>query len=199
MTTLVVWRHGQTVWNATSRLQGQEDVALDETGRDQAAKAAARVAARWSPGCIISSDLCRAQQTAAPLAELTGVAVELDPRLRERHFGPWQGLTGAEIQQRYPDDYARWRDGTITHPGIESTAELAERVGAAFHDAVARAGGTVAIVVTHAGAARVGCGVLLGWPQTVWHTLSGLHNCRWAELHYSADRGGWQLRSHNAG
>jgi probable phosphoglycerate mutase len=199
MTTLVVWRHGQTVWNATSRLQGQEDVALDETGREQAAQAAGRVAERWSPGCIISSDLLRAQQTAAPLSDLTGVTVELDPRLRERHFGPWQGLTAAQIQQRYPEDYVRWRADTITHPGIETVTEMAERVGAAFREAARRAEDTVAVLVTHTGSARVGCGVLLGWPQSLWRTVSGLHNCKWAELHYSPDRGGWQLRSHNAG
>ena len=107
MTHLIVWRHGRTAWNAEHRFQGQTDVDLDETGFEQAAAAAPRLAA-LKPDMIISSDLKRATSTATVLAELTRLPIKLDPRLRERHFGPWQGLTAREIEERYPDDFLRW-------------------------------------------------------------------------------------------
>ena len=81
MTRLVIWRHGRTAWNAERRVQGQTDVELDERGHAQAAAAAARLA-RFSPAAIVSSDLRRAAQTAAYLAEATGLPVAYDERLR---------------------------------------------------------------------------------------------------------------------
>jgi glucosyl-3-phosphoglycerate phosphatase len=77
----VLWRHGQTIWNAESRFQGQTDIPLDDTGEAQAAGAASRLAT-LRPDAIFSSDLTRAASTAAPLARLTGLAVTLDKDLR---------------------------------------------------------------------------------------------------------------------
>ena len=120
MSRLLLWRHGRTAWNHERRFQGQTDVHLDETGVQQANDAAPRLAAR-EPKLIISSDLGRATQTAGALVELTGLPLHLDPRLRERHFGSWQGLTAAEIQKRYPDDYARWTTASrLSVSGIET-------------------------------------------------------------------------------
>ncbi len=197
MTRLVVWRHGRTAWNAESRVQGHADVDLDEVGRAEAARSAVRVA-RLGPDLVISSDLRRATSTAQALAELTGLPVELDARLRERYFGPWQGLTGPEIAARFPDDHARWTDEGIANPEIETVQAFTQRVVAAFRDVIDRVGAGTAVLVTHGGAARVGCGCLLGWPQALWRTLGGLVNCHWSELVHSPDRG-WQLRTHNAG
>src|SRR5690606_19337304 len=80
---LILWRHGQTAWNVTGRVQGQTDVDLDETGVAQAAATAPRVA-QYRPDLIVSSDLRRAARTAAALADVTGLPVEYDARLRER-------------------------------------------------------------------------------------------------------------------
>jgi probable phosphoglycerate mutase len=195
MTTVVVWRHGRTEWNAVGRVQGHSDVDLDPVGVEQAAQAAVRIAA-MSPALIIASDLSRATGTAAPLAEITGLPVKLDARLRERYFGPWQGLTGPEIQQQWPDDYGRWRQEAITLPEIESVEEMTRRVSAAFHDAADEVGDGTVVLVTHGGTARVGCGSLLGWPPGVWRSLAGLHNCHRSVLVHSTTRG-WQLASHN--
>jgi glucosyl-3-phosphoglycerate phosphatase len=197
MTRLVIWRHGRTEWNASDRTQGHTDVDLDDAGVAQAAEVAPRLAA-YRPDLIVSSDLRRAARTAEALAAVTGLSVELDVRLRERYFGPWQGLTNAEIRQRYPDQHAQLGSAApIVDLDIETIDDMAKRVGAAFRDVAERVtpDGT-AVVVTHGGTARVGCGTLLGLPQGVWHTLGGLGNCRHSELRHTPVRG-WQLITHN--
>jgi glucosyl-3-phosphoglycerate phosphatase len=199
MTRLIVWRHGRTEWNAAGRVQGQLDVDLDDVGQAQAAEVAPRIA-ESQPDAIISSDLRRAARTAAELAKLTGLDIRLDARLRERDFGPWQGLTGEEIRERYPDDAARWgREGTeapFSNPEIETVDDMGKRVIEAFREAIELVGDGTCVLVTHGGAARAGCGALLGWPQEVWHTLGGLYNCHFTELSHTRQRG-WQLRGHN--
>jgi glucosyl-3-phosphoglycerate phosphatase len=196
MTRLVVWRHGRTEWNLVGRIQGQTDVDVDEVGLAQAERAAPRVAA-FEPQLIVSSDLRRAVRTAQPLAALTGLPVDLDPRLREQYYGPWQGLTWPEIAEAYPDDFARWGTGTpVANPAIETVEDMAKRVSSAFRDIVDRVGDGTAVLVTHGGAARVGSAGLLGWPPGIWSTLSVLRNCHVSELRYSAERG-WRLHAHN--
>lgn len=198
MSRLLLWRHGETSWNSELRFQGQTDVELNETGVAQAAEAAPRLAAR-EPKLIISSDLLRASRTAQALVDLTGLPLRLDPRLRERHFGPWQGLTAGEIEERYPDDYRRWGAAApISNPAIEAIEALTERVVAALTEASEEAGaGGTAVVVTHGGAARAGVGGMLGWPHELWSRLGVLGNCRVSELRWRTDRG-WQLETHNA-
>ena len=207
MSRLIVWRHGRTEWNFTGRFQGQTDVDLDDIGVEQAEAAAPRLAA-YRPDVIVSSDLRRAARTAEALAAVTGLPVELDKRLRERDFGPWQGLTQAQIRERFPEDLARWHAAEpIENPAIETIDDMAKRVCAALRDVVERdvverdvaervgVDGT-AVVVTHGGAARAGCACLLGWPRAVWHTLGVLGNCHLTELRRTADRG-WNLHAHN--
>ncbi len=196
MSRVLLWRHGQTEWNATNRIQGHTDVALDAVGHAQAA-AAALVLADQHPDVIVSSDLRRAADTAAALAAITGLPVHADARLRERYFGEWQGLTGAEVADAYPADSASWRRGepNIGH-GIEPIDDLAKRVAAGIQAAIALAGDGTAVVVTHGGAAKYVLGELLGWSPEVMRRLGTLGNCRWTELHYDDGRG-WILRAHN--
>ena len=78
---VIFWRHGRTEWNHAGRFQGQEDIDLDATGREQALRAAEVLETRH-PSSIISSDLRRAADTAAALADLTGLLVSYDERLR---------------------------------------------------------------------------------------------------------------------
>ncbi|HEX6871702.1 MAG TPA: histidine phosphatase family protein [Micromonosporaceae bacterium] len=195
MTRLLLWRHGRTEWNATNRVQGQADVDLDGLGQIQAELSAPFLAAR-KPILIVASDLRRAVRTAAVLAELTGLEVEQDERLRERDYGPWQGLTRDEIRQRYPDDFQRWGTAVpIANPAIESLDDLAKRMVAVLRDVADRVGDATAVLVTHGGSARVGTAALLGWPVESWHTLSVLSNCHVCEVRQ--DERGWQLRAHN--
>ncbi|BCY06206.1 histidine phosphatase family protein [Actinoplanes sp. L3-i22] len=197
-TRLIVWRHGNTDWNAGTRVQGQTDVPLNDLGRRQAAEAAALLAG-LRPDAIVASDLSRAADTAAALAALTGLPVSHDERLRERSFGAWQGLTTAEVAARRPAEFARWRAGADVVGGdVETLDDLGKRVCDGLQDAARRAPGGLVVVATHGGAARQGIGHLLGWPGEPVRTLRGLRNCHWAEL-TDDDARGWQLESYNVG
>lgn len=199
MTTLILWRHGTTGWNSQRRYQGHTDTALSALGREQAARAAPLLAAR-SPEAIVASDLSRATDTAAPLAELTGLPVRRDPRLRERSYGDWEGLTAPEIAQRFPEAYARQQSGhyDLGHR-IEPPADVMKRVGEALREAAeaTRPAGTT-VVVTHGGAARYGMFELLGWPAELLGTVTVLANCHYTELRRVPARG-WTLYGHNLG
>ncbi|WP_296538025.1 histidine phosphatase family protein, partial [uncultured Actinomyces sp.] len=108
MTDLILWRHGQTDYNLQGRIQGRVDIPLNETGREQARRAADGIAA-LAPTRIVSSPLTRARATAEVLASLTGLGVEIDPGLAEKSFGDWEGLKAADIKKQWPDHYATWR------------------------------------------------------------------------------------------
>lgn len=197
MTRLLVWRHGRTSWNATRRLQGQSDIDLDDVGRAQADAAAVLLAAA-GPDSIVSSDLGRARRTAAPLAARTGLPVRIDPRLRERAYGDWEGLTGTEIRTRFPAAYRRWRAGrSVSAHGVEDLSDLAKRAGEALTEAAASVPGGTVVVVAHGGAAKLGVGALLGWSEDTLLRLEGLDNCHWSELR--SDESGWRLVAHNLG
>ncbi|GAB2953519.1 histidine phosphatase family protein [Micromonospora polyrhachis] len=198
MTRLIVWRHGNTDWNAANRVQGQTDIALNDLGREQAALAAPLLAA-LRPDAIVASDLQRAMDTAAALAALTGLPVRTDARLRERYYGLWQGLTMTEVAERFPAEHARWRAGE-PDPGcqVESLDDMGKRVGGALQDAADAVPGGTIVVATHGGGARQGCGHLLGWGTAILRTVGPLQNCHWTELRHDDVRG-WQLRAHNVG
>ena len=193
---LVLWRHGQTVWNAERRFQGQSDIPLDETGQAQAERAA-RLLAALRPDLIVSSDLSRAAGTAAALSRLTGLEVTLDKDLRERSGGSWEGLTDTEIRTSYPVEHASW-----TPPDGEPSAVVAERVAGALHraaEAVADPGMAtgLAVVVSHGAALRLGMSRLLGMPEELFSVLGPLSNCSWSVL--GRRHGRWRLVEHNAG
>ena len=95
MTTLLLVRHGETDWNADGRLQGQTDRPLSEFGRRQARKLADELADEELEA-IYSSDLARARETAEIVGERLELAVALDPDLREKDWGTWEGLTAVE-------------------------------------------------------------------------------------------------------
>jgi broad specificity phosphatase PhoE len=196
---LIVWRHGNTDWNAGHRVQGQTDVPLNELGHRQAVEAA-QLLARFRPDAIVASDLRRAAGTAAALAALTGLHVSYDQRLRERYFGPWQGLTMAEVAESRPAEHARWKAGAdVIGDDIETLDDLGKRVAEAVQEAAgaARPGGTV-VVATHGAAARQGIGHLLGWPREQLRTLRALQNCHWVELTHDTTLG-WQVAAYNVG
>ena len=197
----MLWRHGQTVWNAEHRFQGQSDIPLDETGQAQAERAA-RLLAALRPDLIVSSDLIRAAATAAPLGRLTGLEVTLDKDLRERHGGCWEGLTDTEIRNRYPVEHANW-----TPPDGEPSSVVAERVAGALHrvaeavvaekDAEPEMSTGLAVVVSHGAALRLGMSRLLGMPEELFGVLGPLSNCSWSVL--GRRHGRWRLVEHNAG
>jgi broad specificity phosphatase PhoE len=195
---LIVWRHGNTDWNAGHRVQGQTDVPLNAVGRQQAVDAA-ELLIKMRPDVIVSSDLHRAADTAAALAALTGLSVGYDKRLRERFFGAWQGLTMTEVAALHPEEHARWTAGEEVGGDVETLYDLGARVSAALEAAaeLSPPGGTV-VVATHGAAARQGIGHLLGWPLEQLRTLRALQNCHWVELTHDKQRG-WQVAAYNVG
>jgi len=150
MVKLILIRHGQSEWNAIGRWQGQADPPLDETGRRQARQTARALRAQQL-GALVSSDLLRARETAEIIAEATGLAVMLEPRLREVHLGDWQGLLSDDIRARWPEQMRLWLESplAIRPPNGESIHELATRVLAATDDIAARYPGQRVGVVAH--------------------------------------------------
>jgi probable phosphoglycerate mutase len=196
-TRVILWRHGNTDWNAEHRVQGQTDVPLNDFGVRQAAAAAVRLAAR-KPTLLLSSDLSRAARTADALAEITGLRPERDARLRERGFGLWETLTTAETKERYPVSRARFE---AAHPdpgdGIESLPDLGKRICEVVREVAERNPGAVSVLTTHGGSIKYGMAALLGWPDDILPTVSPMGNCRWTEL--SCDEGhGWRVVAYNA-
>lgn len=197
-TTIILWRHGNTDWNNNGRIQGQLDVPLNSMGLAQAAGSAGRLAL-LKPDLVITSDSSRAWQTAAALTDVYDVRVERDARLRERSFGPWEGLTIDEVRDRFPEAYARWRAGEpLPEDGLESTADLGKRVAETIREAADRVADGRVILVTHGGSVKWGVITLLGWPEEIAPTLHGMGNCHWAELRHDTVRG-WELIRYNAG
>jgi glucosyl-3-phosphoglycerate phosphatase len=188
---LVLWRHGRTAWNAERRFQGLSDVPMDATGHEQARRAARHIAA-LRPGAIFSSDLARAAETAEYLARLTGLPVEFEKDLRERGGGSWEGLTDAEIRDRYPAEFASWAP-----PDGEPVTAVADRAAAAFERiAGSLAGGSLAVLVSHGAAINLGVSRLLGLPERI-RVLGPLGNCSWSVL--GRRDGRWRLLEHNVG
>jgi probable phosphoglycerate mutase len=200
---VALWRHGQTAWNAEGRYQGQTDVDLDELGVVQATTAA-QVLARLDPAALASSDLVRARRTAQALAEVTGLAVRLDPDLRETDGGVFQGLTGDEIRERHPTEWAALADGDpfVRPPGGETRVEVAARMLRAVHRATdGLAAGELAVLATHGGAARLAVAQLIGLPLERLSSLGVMSNTAWTLLERRPRRGAadtWVLVEHNA-
>jgi glucosyl-3-phosphoglycerate phosphatase len=186
----VLWRHGQTTWNREHRFQGQTDIPLDEVGEGQAELAARQLAA-LRPGALFSSDLVRAQQTAAPLSRLTGLPVSLDKDLRERFGGDWEGLSDAVIRERYPAERATWNP-----PNGEPTLVVADRVATAFaRIADTLEAGQLAVLVGHGAALRLGMERILGLSALAGPTLGSLVNCSWSVLELRDAH--WRLNEYN--
>ncbi|MFT4200108.1 histidine phosphatase family protein [Gordonia sp. (in: high G+C Gram-positive bacteria)] len=187
---LLLWRHGETHYNADSRMQGQLDTDLSERGQRQAAAAAAALAER-DPLLIRSSDLRRAAETADRLAELTGLSVTRDPRLRETNLGDWQGLTHAEVDAIAPGARRVWRDDARwAPPHGESRVDVAERITPVVDDLLVdlpewgtgpRPEAPV-VLVAHGGCIAALTASLLALPVDNWPALGGLANCGWVQL-----------------
>lgn len=197
---LVLLRHGRTAWNAEGRAQGHSDIELDDAGHDEARTAAPYVAA-CRPSVLWSSDLARARQTAAYVAKETGLDPVFDARLREFALGERTGLTNEEFAARFPHQYAAFVAGRWDPlPGMETTEQLAARVGEALTGlATSLPAGETAVVVAHGGAIKVGVAGLLGWTPEIAQSLRHLGNCAWAVLEQETHAEGvrWRLQAWN--
>lgn len=162
MTRLYLVRHGETVWNESGKFQGHSDIALSAKGKEQAQKLA-KALAQEKISAIYASDLMRARETAEIIAAPHGLPVNVVPALREIDFGAWEGLTYAEIKERFPESLMAWirRPGSQLIPEGESFARLKARAYGATVELVRRHPGETILFVTHGGTIRaIICGAL---------------------------------------
>lgn len=145
-------RHGETAWNAEGRVQGQLDIPLNDFGRAQA-RATANALASQDFSAIYCSDLSRVRQTADPTAKRLALPVEYDAALRERHYGMFETLTYVEVRERFPEQYARFRDKDpeFDFEGGEALRTFAERSLSAVRGLIERHPGEQILVFTHGG------------------------------------------------
>ncbi len=151
-TRLVLVRHGVTAWNRELRIQGQLDTPLSPTGVLQAERAAKALVAEGLQH-IYSSDLQRARATATAIAAATGATVTTHSGLRERGFGQFEGLTHADIEQRWPADAQRWRsrEPGFNPGGGEALEAFYERCVQCATALAARHPGQAVALVAHGG------------------------------------------------
>jgi probable phosphoglycerate mutase len=186
---LALLRHGQTEYNAGSRMQGQLDTDLSDLGRNQAV-AAAEVLAKRQPLLIVSSDLRRALDTATALSERAGLQVSVDTRLRETHLGDWQGMTHLEVDAAAPGARLAWRDDARWAPhGGESRVDVAARSMPLVAELVADQAewgvdepDRPVVLVAHGGLIAALTAALLGLPVDNWPILGGMGNASWVQL-----------------
>ena len=200
---VVLLRHGQTDHNVDGRMQGHVDSRLTATGHAQAAQAAPELA-RFKPARLLSSDLSRAADTAREIASATGRPVEFDARLRETDLGLWGGRSILEIEHDMPGAIAQWRsDPAWRPPGGETRVEVVARalpVVAELDVEYAEDEADVTVMlVAHSGVIAGMVSGMLDLPRTVWPSIGGMGNARWAVLTRRSDHPRWRLTGYNMG
>ncbi len=184
-TELVLIRHGVTAWNRERRFQGQTDIELDEEGLAQAALTGRRLAA-WQVDAVYTSDLSRARQTAEPIAAVRGLPVHIEPRLRERHYGSFEGRTHEELERHQAEAWRRWRQREpdfVLPGGGESLRAFHARVAAALSELARAHRGQTVVAVTHGGVLDIVYRIATGMPLEAprGHDLlnASLNRIRW--------------------
>jgi probable phosphoglycerate mutase len=180
---LLLVRHGRTAFTEAGRLSGRggADPDLSATGRADADRVAHLLATLpGAPGLpdvaavtdVVCSPLARTRQTAGAVADRLGLAAHADDAWAEVSFGSWDGLTYAEVAERWPQDLAAWQGSvTAAPPGGESLAELTDRVRDARARLVTANAGRTVVVVTHATPVRVVVQEALdAGPAALWRT-----------------------------
>ncbi len=192
MTRVIIIRHGETEWNAINREQGQLDSPLTAKGIGQAERVARRLSSAGATA-LYTSDLGRAEYTARIIGAATGLTLRLDPRLRERHMGVFQGLTPTESDQRYPQERVAYRtDDTYVIPGGESGQQRADRAFACLEELAVRHPDETVIVVTHGGLLMGIVERTLGLPAGAARRFRKRNT---AINVFSRDPSGWRLES----
>jgi broad specificity phosphatase PhoE len=161
VTTILLARHGESDWNRDRRWQGHADRPLTERGREQARALTERLS-DIRLDAIYSSDLERTRATAEVVAQARGMAVEQVPGLREVDVGSWSGLTREEAEERYPQDFARWRDGGAGWTDGETYEEMSARVLESISAIAAAHPDERILVVSHGGPIRAVHAAALG-------------------------------------
>ncbi|KMO99825.1 bifunctional RNase H/acid phosphatase [Streptomyces roseus] len=166
--TFVLLRHGETALTPQKRFSGSggTDPELSEAGRRQASAVAEALAARGTVQTIVSSPLRRCRETAQAVADRLGLGVTVEEGLREVDFGAWEGLTFAEVRERFPQDLQAWLDSPRAAPtgGGESFAAATRRISATRERLLAAHAGRTVLLVTHVTPVKILVRLALGAP-----------------------------------
>ena len=174
---IIFVRHGQTTFNLESRYQGHTDAKLSKLGIEQARAVAKRLRSE-KVEAVYSSDLSRAVDTAKEIAAFHDICVNTDPRLRECKFGDWEGLTVAEISERYADLYANYLRDSVAFraPNGERLEQMQERTVQAVNEICQNHPVGNVVVVTHGGPIRAFICHALGTSLHAFRSIR-LDNC----------------------
>ncbi len=192
-TQVIIVRHGQTQWNIRKIRQGHLDSELTDKGIAQAQALGQRLA-RESFTALYSSDLGRALETARMITAVTGHEIITDVRLRERHLGIFQGLSGDEIKEQYPEEYQLHRTlgPNYVIPGGESARQQLARNVSCLDEIALRHSGEKVLVVTHGGVVsalfRYALNIPLEAPRRFEFVNAGLNV-------FAYEEGNWILRT----
>ena len=170
-TRMYLIRHGEVEGAGTARYNGHADVSLTERGRDQYAGMLERLSGEKITACY-TSDLVRCAWGAELLGAHFGTEPVREPNLRELDIGIWEGMTWAELMERYPEEWQTRLADIVNYrvPGGENLLDLQERIMPVIRGIVERHRGEEVLVVAHGGANRV---VLL---DAIGAPLSSLFN-----------------------
>lgn len=171
MTEIIMIRHGETEWNKTGRFQGHSDVPLSAEGRAQAAALGKNLVVDHVDA-IYASDLTRAMETAAPLAQRFGLEVISDPLLRELNFGSWEGRNFNDVNAENPDAMKTFYNDPerVNIPDSEPFPEFQRRVAGRVREIVAQERGKRIVIVSHGASIRILFADILSMPiRSIWH------------------------------
>jgi len=198
MTSLYLIRHGQTDWNVQGRLQGSTNTQLNDTGREQAQRAALSLSdVIRDDVVVVSSPLDRARDTAKIVAAQWGTEIHTDDRLIERDYGPWEGLSADERDQFDPLQHKEWSAGREPeYEGYENHASVGARMVEAVLEWAKRAPNDL-LIVTHGSSSRMAILYLLEL-EVAGRRVGSLENAAWSRLIRPLG-GGWSLDRHNIG
>lgn len=188
-TRILVIRHGETAWNLDTRIQGQLDIPLNDTGRWQARRMALALASE-PVHAVYSSDLARALETASILSQhhpgLLGRAPQVQQQLRERCFGALEGQTWADIENHFPQEAARWRkrEPEWAPQGGETLLQLRQRVAQILSRLAQHHLGEQIVLVAHGGVLdaiyRLATGVDISAPRNWPLTNTAINRLLWS-------------------
>jgi 2,3-bisphosphoglycerate-dependent phosphoglycerate mutase len=199
ITRITVIRHGETAWNVATRIQGQLDISLNQTGYWQAEQAGLGLASE-QVDAIYSSDLARAYETALAIAKHHSLVVNIDRGLREREFGVFEGKTFAEIEAQLPEQALLWRKRVpdFAPEGGESLLLFRDRVTQCLRALATRHVGKHIVVVSHGGVLdvlyREATGLELQAPRTWQLGNASINRVMFNGEHFNLV--GWSDTSH---
>jgi broad specificity phosphatase PhoE len=164
ITRIFLVRHGATVLSAEDRFAGATDVELSDEGRAQAERLAERLADE-DIGVAYASPMRRTRETASILAASHRLDVRTNDAFREIDHGRWEKMTRAEVESRYPDEYAAWEADPFTFApeGGESGLAVMARALPALRDLVVAHAGAKVLLVSHKATIRLVLSSVLGF------------------------------------